>query len=135
MTKRSGGLTANMNGKMFESRIAEILDLNDYDSTAQPENGVNLYGRTIRSDLLFEKNGEPIAIEAKHQGGRGSADEKYPFTVLSIKTGAVYPTIIVYGGGGARPSAIEWMKTQVGGMLIGVFDIVEFDDWLKGCGR
>lgn len=54
-------------------------------------------------------------------------DEKYPFTVFNIfKIGV--PTIILMDGGGYKPAALTWLKSQVNPnrAIIGVYTMAEF---------
>lgn len=70
---------------------------------------------------------EGLSIECKWQDVGGSADEKYPYLVANIKKRFPCPAIIVVDGGGPKPGAIQWLKSQVDGVkLLHVFNLAEF---------
>ena len=76
----------------------------------------NLYGSRWRLDFyLFHPDKFPngLVIESKWQGSPGSVDEKYVFTVLSLKSLST-PSMLVLGGGGARRGAVDWIRKQIG---------------------
>ncbi len=67
-----------------------------------------------------------LIMECKWQQVAGSADEKYPYLVDSIRTTGI-PTIVMIGGNGYKPSALEWLKKQVDGIiLMAVWTMEEF---------
>ena len=57
-----------------------------------------------------------LLLEVKNQTTAGSVDEKYVYTVLSLKNlYDKYNKIVswlVFSGPGARPCAVSWMKAQ-----------------------
>ena len=88
----------------------------------------------MRCDFLIrhpEKHREPLILEAKWQGGSGSVDEKYPFLVINIKERYPHPTVVLLDGGGYKPGAEQWLRTQVGGNLMAVFSMSEFQQWVN----
>ena len=58
-------------------------------------------------------------------------DEKYPYWILNIKNQIPYKTIIVLDGGGYRKGAEKWVKKQLGGNLINIFNMREFQKWVN----
>lgn len=97
-------------------------------------NGIsNIYGSEIKVDLFVSNSHQypdGLIIECKWQGSQGSVDEKYPYLILNIKERYNYPTIIVYGGNGAKSGAIRWLKQQADGKrLIAVYGLEEFIKW------
>lgn len=74
----------------------------------------SIYNKEMRHDTVCwhpEKHPNGLIIEAKYQATAGSVDEKYPYTVLSLKR-LDAPSILVLEGGGATQSAIDWCMAQ-----------------------
>jgi hypothetical protein len=74
----------------------------------------NLYSAKFKSDLfVYDTQHWPngLLIECKYQALGGSVDEKYVFTVLSLKN-LPPPSAMVLTGGGARNCAISWIRGQ-----------------------
>ena len=136
MTRRlSQGGRANQHGRTAETILESLL----YDRAPHAEIvphakiGHTIYGRPLEADLYicglanFPKG---LAIESKWQELNGSVDEKYPYLVANIRTCYPCPAIVVFGGSGARPDALGWLKRQVDGMhLIAVLSLEEFITW------
>lgn len=105
-----------------------------YSVERQVEIGHNIYGYPIRCDFVVRRLpglADGLIIESKWQSAGGSVDEKYPFLVANIRRCYPHPTIILADGGGAKPGAIKWLKTQVDGhKLIGVFSLNELLNWI-----
>ncbi len=72
-----------------------------------------IYGHTGRSEFVVVGQGEPrIRIECKWQQSAGSVDEKFPYLYLNaVEAMPERMVIIIVDGGGAKPSAIEWLRT------------------------
>ncbi len=68
-------------------------------------------------------------IEAKWQQSGGSVDEKYPYLVANLKKYPAYHSIIVLDGGGYKAGAEAWLRTQTDGILLHVFNMVQFQIW------
>lgn len=115
-------------GKLFESQIRSVIDRCGYtycDRDSQLETpyyktqfahskAKSLYGKSMRADFFCwhpVKWPNGLIIEAKYQAVGGSVDEKYPYTVLSLKQ-IDFPSVIIFEGGGATRSAIEWAVSQ-----------------------
>lgn len=78
--------------------------------------GDDIYGKERRADIiLFHPRKWPgsLVIRCKWQVKGGTADQKYPFEVLSIKKSGI-DTIIVLDGEGYAPGAREWLRGQAG---------------------
>ena len=75
-------------------------------------------------------NNTLFIIEVKFQKVAGSVDEKFPFMIENIQTRYPCPAMVVYGGGGAKPGAVKYLKSQVGGNLVAVFSHEEFLAWV-----
>lgn len=130
--KRSQGSQANRSGQMAEQTICSILHLRGYTFTRQAYVGSSIYDHPLRADILVATGPEfpnGFVIESKWQDQGGSVDEKFPYLVMNIKERSPYPTVIVYGGGGAKPGAIAWLRRQVGGNLLAVLSLEEFLSW------
>ena len=94
--------------------------------------GYSIYGLPPLTD--FWVRGAPdypqgLAIEVKWQQSTGSVDEKFPYLVLNIQQCYPCPALVVADGGGQRPGALQWLRGQVSGNLLGVFSVSEFLAW------
>lgn len=142
---KSQGASANESGKDMEAAIEAALiragftkatdqqkaafqqgasgfgddDLGDRWYMRNVKRFINLYGVRFFADfVVYDKDVLPngLVIEAKHQALAGSVDEKYVFTVLSLK--ALHEKYgglcawLVFSGSGARAVAVEWMSGQ-----------------------
>jgi hypothetical protein len=78
----------------------------------------NLYRARFFADFVIydvERYPNGLVIEVKAQETPGSVDEKYVFTVLSLKQ--LYDeqkvsTWLVFSGGGVRACAVDWMRSE-----------------------
>lgn len=101
---------ANFNGKNFEDLISTFLiekNINfqkEYLST-----NMGIYNTKLRFDFYLPDL--DIVIEAKFQNSPGTVDEKYPYLFENMKS-INKKVLIVYGGGKARPGAINWLKNK-----------------------
>ena len=94
--------------------------------------GNSIYDTPVKCDFILHhplKYPTCLVIESKWQESSGSTDEKYPYLVLNVKEKLGYPTIIVVDGGGYKPGAEKWLRSQVGGRLLYVFNMMEFQKW------
>lgn len=91
----------------------------------------NIYGGKLEHDFMVYAQDKTFIIEGKYQKSPGSVDEKFPYLVENIKTKHSFPTVIVLEGGGYKKTAEAWLRKQVGGMLIGVFSLGEFKEWIN----
>lgn len=134
-----GGSTANRNGKTLEKMMRTALEsvgcqeltpeekdelrayknvsMFPYDKwfTTQIRMYDSIYQRPFVADfVVYSKSTLPdgVLVEAKWQGSAGSVDEKYVFTVMTLKQKDMMPTMLVIDGTGARPDAIAWIKRQ-----------------------
>lgn len=129
------GGRAHSNGASAEDVIYGILVGKGYRPERQKTIGPGIYstGNPLKTDIYIEQApGYPdgLFIESKWQQSGGSVDEKFPYLVENIRLHYPAPTIIVYGGDGARPPALEWLKRQVdGSRLVAVFTLGEFLKW------
>lgn len=133
------GKKANKNGKWLEKTISNLLTQAGYYELSSDErkkflseNGSldvtsehrwfveqvaihrNIYDAKWKLDFFIfnqEKYPDGLYIESKWQGTQGSVDEKYVFTVLSLKD-LPQPSMLILDGGGARQGAIKWIKNQ-----------------------
>jgi len=151
------GRTANRNGKWLEGTIEDQLvragyyQLSDKEKVTlrnqdgfieMPENHAwfvrqialerNLYGSMFTSDFYLRSPLYPdgLHIESKFQGTPGSVDEKYVFTVLSMKN-FKSPSILVLDGGGSRQGAVKWMKSQQKTGKFNFMTLGEFMLWAR----
>lgn len=129
------GQLANMAGKRAEATIYCMIKELGYRVERQYPICIGIHGGQMNADLYVhptKKFPKGIIIESKWQGSSGSADEKFCFLELNIRTRYPAPTIVVLDGGGARPGMVEWFKAQVDGQkLIGVLSLMEFLLWVN----
>ncbi|MEE9312205.1 MAG: PD-(D/E)XK nuclease superfamily protein [Planctomycetota bacterium] len=149
-TPVSGGSKANATGNQLERFVCQTLENHGYAEfwnhkkqfmeirntiggkqfAQQIPVGPTIYDTDRRCDIYVmnrAKFPDDLVIECKWQQAKGSVDEKYPYLLFNIiRTGI--PTIVVIDGDGARPAAVAWLKSQVGGgsALLGVWDMKEF---------
>ena len=128
------GSFANKTGSVAERIIACILAERGYKITRQVGIGTSIYNHKIKCDFLISNvPGYPngLIVESKWQDVGGSADEKFPYLVMNIKERYPCPTIVVIGGDGCKPGAVEWLVNQVGDKLVAVHSIEEFVSYVN----
>ena len=134
LTDCTQGRKANNSGQTAEDVIYCLFKERGYPVKRQVPIGANIYGHPTRVDLVIERLPgfeAGLIIERKWQAVAGSTDEKYVFLAQNIKQCYPHPTILLADGGGAKPGAIKWLKTQVDGhKLIGVFSLNELLNWI-----
>lgn len=144
----SSGAKANKTGNQLESMIRQTLEnqhyisipARDFDAaktgmyagralyTTQALIGKTIYDSDRKCDFLLyhpQKFPNNLVIECKWQQAAGSVDEKFPFLVENIHLLGI-PTLIIVDGGGHKPGAVAWLKSQIGGALAGVYTLTEF---------
>lgn len=149
-----GGTKANRTGNHLEGVIEDSLQRFNYKFvqknkffqsvegkqpifTRQINLCESIYGTKIICDFILynpEKYSNCLVIESKWQQSSGSVDEKYPFLVLNIKEKFPCPAIIVIDGGGYKPGAEKWLRSQVDKKLLNVFNIREYITWVNNGG-
>lgn len=128
------GRRANYSGGSAERIIYHTLRDKGYSIRRHHQlSAKSLHGGKITVDFMvtgIRQYPNGLIIESKWQDDLGSADEKMVFLVVNIKRNYTAPTIIVYGGGGARSGIIEYARGEVDGQkLIAVFSFEEFISW------
>lgn len=146
-----GGKTAVRTGNVLGQFIENILITNGYSFidkkkfkpamyNEQPIYskyfcvGKSIYETNINCDFILyhpKKYQNCLIIESKWQQSGGSVDEKYPYTIINIKTKYPHETILILDGGGYKKGAEEWVRQQVGGKLLHVFSMTEFQTWVN----
>jgi hypothetical protein len=126
------GRRANETGNAAERAVYDMLVGKKYRVKKQVVVGTNEYEGTIKVDFFVSgipgyENG--LIIEVKWQAEPGSVDEKFPYLVMNIKKHYPCPAMVVIGGGGCRAGAERYLRAQVGGRLIKVFNLEEFLKW------
>ncbi len=99
---------------------------------AQYPIGASIYGLPLLTDFWVRgAAGFPdgLALEVKWQQSTGSVDEKFPYLVLNIQHCYPCPALVIVDGGGQRPGALQWLRDQATGNLLGVFSLAEFLAW------
>lgn len=134
------GRKANNNGRYFEQLIAQSLRSRGYAEYQQvpvaPQFAFfiyqhrgrfsSIYGIDMTVDFYVWHPGKypnGLIIECKYQETQGTADEKFPYTILSLKKAGI-PVILLVIGQGAKRKAIGWCLSQQSEMLT-VFDSFE----------
>lgn len=91
--------------------------------------GKTVFGHKRRVDFfLVNKSIFPdgLIIECKWQQVSGSVDEKYSHLRDNILETGI-PTIVVAGGNGYKPEALDWLKRQIDKrILLAVWNMEEF---------
>lgn len=87
-----------------------------------------LYDTVGRSEFVLYTQQRSYRIECKWQAVSGSVDEKFPYLLESLKRVDEDECLVVVGGGGAKPSAVEWLRkaAQASSKPIRVVSLEEF---------
>ena len=148
---KSSGTLANENGSVLEKFIEHNLlnkgytyvNRKDFSAATYLKQpiysyqffvGQSIYDTPVYCDYIIyhpDKWPECLVIEAKWQQVGGSVDEKYPFTILNIKTRSSYTTILLLDGGGYKKGAEKWLRGQVDKKLLHVFSMAEFQTFVN----
>ena len=130
MAKKQGGL-ANSSGNTLERMVIATFESKGFEVemfrnwVKKPEKyGSELLLRNVPYETIYGHNGNTeflvksrdynleIRIECKWQQSSGSVDEKFPYLYLNCIEKMPEPTIIIIvDGGGAKPGAVEWLKS------------------------
>jgi len=73
----------------------------------------SIYGHQGKTEFLVKSSrfNLEVRIECKWQQSSGSVDEKYPYLYFNcVEAIPEADIIIVYGGGGMKQGAIDWLK-------------------------
>jgi len=103
---------------------------------------ISIYGHKAKTEFLVQSKRLSliVRIECKWQQVFGSVDEKFPYLYLNCIFAMPEDfIIIVVDGGGAKPSAVSWLKNAAatrqlipadkGGKKVVVFTLAEFMAW------
>lgn len=124
-----GGL-ANKQGKFLEATVCDVFQRHGFAvvsysqwCVAKEKYGNELLLRDVPYKSIYGHNGKTefcvlserfslnARIECKWQQSSGSVDEKFPYLYLNcINAMPEDLVIIIIDGGGAKPSAVEWLK-------------------------
>jgi PD-(D/E)XK nuclease superfamily protein len=95
----------------------------------------SLYGCTSRSEFVVTDGSRKVRVECRWQEVNGSVDEKYPYLLRNAtERMPEQEVLILLGGDGARPEAIDWLKLEASRVLskkIYVLNINEFPRWVR----
>lgn len=131
--RRSQGQDANHNGNVAEQIVDAILTANGAEFERHKHVGNSIYGHPLYVDFYLPSHnctGGPLCLECKWQSSPGSADEKFPYLRENILSQHPAPTIVVYGGDGAKSGAIQWLRGKADGeKLLAVLSVEEFIKW------
>lgn len=127
--KQAQGRLANTHGQFWRNDLAYRLTQHGYEEWDAPPTlpfqqpffvrdcatlFTTIYGLPMAVDcFLWHPHRYPkgLVIATKYQETSGSVDEKFPFIVANLKALGI-PTVLLLIGGGARPEAIQWCRTQ-----------------------
>ena len=149
MTAKTSGTCANDNGQLMEKQIEMILLHHKYAEipkyrfraarylrqpifSKQFHLGQSIYGTDLFCDFILyhpAKFPDCLIIESKWQQSSGSVDEKFPFLVDNLKQPYCPPSVIVLDGGGYKPQAEAWLRSQTDAKLLHVFCMKDFQKW------
>lgn len=124
------GGVANKQGKILENTIIPTFEARGFEVVSFPrwkrspeQFGTELLLTNVPYQSIYHHVGKTeflakserfslnTRIECKWQQSSGSVDEKYPYLYLNcIETIPERDIIVVYGGGGMKKGAIEWLK-------------------------
>lgn len=102
----------------------------------------SIYGHNAKSEFVLvdpERNFR-MRIECKWQATPGSVDEKFPYLYLNAIERMPEPTVmLIIDGGGAKPFAIDWLRTVAqerryisdDNKTIIVTDLAGFINWMN----
>lgn len=145
-----GGTTANFTGNELEIFILGLLDRKGYQYVLPSDFfaaakcfdqpifsrwvyvGQSIYDTEIKCDFILfhpQKHPDLLIFECKWQQSAGSVDEKYPYLIINVQTKYPCKTVILLDGGGYKPNADKWMRSQVGNNLLHVYNMSEFQKW------
>lgn len=145
----SGGKAANDNGKAAEQIVSEVIHKHarmpmlpyrewggEYGVILTNAPYTNIYGsdRSRSEFLIIDSHGKAMRIEVKWQQVPGSVDEKFPFVLFNALDVPEPLVVIVVDGGGAKPTAVDWLKEQARlhkskTKEVLVFSLDEFEAW------
>lgn len=147
----SGSVLEQVVINSLEKRNFILVTYSEYIKNAEKYSGSNIMIKNYPFDSIYNHKGKTeflvlseewnlrIRIECKWQQDSGSVDEKFPYVYLNaIERWPEDEIIILYGGGGYKPGAIEWLKNAVSNRLyqpigssknISVFSTDEFIAW------
>jgi hypothetical protein len=127
------GQQAVRSGQAAEAAIYSILNRRGYLVETQRRIGMGIYNTPLRVDFYVAgivRFPDGLIVESKWQEIGGSIDEKFPYLIENIRYCYPCPALIVYGGGGARTEAIDWLCRQADGIkLLAVYSLEEFLTW------
>jgi hypothetical protein len=94
--------------------------------------GYGIYGGTAKAEIVAynsKRFPEGLIVKPYWQSVSGSADQKFPYMVLTARETYELPSVIVYAGGGYQEGAIEWLRREVDEQLVAVLHVDEFAEW------
>jgi hypothetical protein len=145
------GSRANKSGKLLETTVRRQLEgwlpgLTVYgpgqsEIVPRLERSVpytTIYGTTGRTEFVLYLPSKRVRIECKWQAVSGSVDEKYPYTYACMSACEEDEVVILADGGGAKASAIAWLKRACAGHRpsprMACMTLTEFCAWVQsGC--
>lgn len=95
----------------------------------------SLFDCESRSEFVITDGTRKIRVECRWQSTSGSVDEKFPYLLKNMeKCAPEREALILYGGEGARPGAINYLKCEarkITAKTIHVVSIGEFPSWVR----
>lgn len=114
--------------------LVRILKNSGYYVQRNVEVGIGIYGGTANAEIVAHNSRrfpKGLIVKPYYQSVSGSADQKFPFMVLTARESYELPSVIVYDGGGYQQGAIDWLRNEVDDQLVAVLHIDEFAEWLS----
>jgi hypothetical protein len=71
-----------------------------------------VYGGVGKTEFVLSIPPRRVRIECKWQAVSGSVDEKFPYMFLNMQRVDEPEVIFLLDGGGAKPAAVAWVKSQ-----------------------
>jgi len=134
----TGGAIARRFGDRLELTVCDALTRARWSHRRHVRVGRRLWGDVCEVDVLVDESQcaqypRGFGIECRWRSVKGSADEKFHCLAANILSGAYgVPVMVIVEGGGARPQALAWLRTQVDGhRFVAVHDVGEFLKWLN----
>lgn len=116
-----------VSGTELRNRIAELGKQLGLDVRTEVRVGRRLWGavRSIDVVLARKDTGRTPGLEAKCQGGGGSAEEKVPAKIQDIAAWPI-PGLVVFGGDGFSYNMVAYLHST--GMAVSLEDL---EAWLR----
>lgn len=113
--------------------IVRTLKASGYFVERNVEVGYGIFGGPVKAEIVAHNSKrfpQGLIIKPYWQSVSGSADEKFPYMVLTARETYELPSVVVYAGNGYREGAIDWLRNEVDTQLVAVLHADEFAEWV-----